>query len=1400
MKKKSHFGLTLIVFLVASFCLNAQKMYTKKVASSGDDIEIFTTSTGSITGTTLELHGKVTTQKQETFVRFTNVSLPVDAIINSVKLVFYATSNGNGTKTVLQVLGEKGNAAAYPASLNSTVITQLNNRLYTTPISWEQSSAIANQAYKSPDLKTMVATMFPAGLNNVNLSFRIKGNEQGNFTAWSYNGNTGLAPTLEIDYYSNIYSYTVTSNLDDIEEGNPPINSISDNSTLRLGGYITTSTSSANKIKQGIRFNGITIPPTAEVEDAYIEFTVKQTSSDQGAVINIKAEKGNAAAYKIEGNQLSKRKYTAISLNWSPERFATSGQKIRTPNLKNLIDENRLFGWQSGQSLAFLLDGNKFIGDVHSRNGSSTLQPSLIIRIKENGKGPSLPDVMVDPSLMTQIYINEVAPKGTVSEKEDWIELYNAHNQPVWIKDKVYISNSDSNPTKHELKNIIIPAKGRVVLIADNIVVENNHVNFKLANENARLYLSKNVNSQISLLNELNYTAMAFGQSFGRKTDGSAELVAFNIDSYNAPNTAGTINIPLNLSHTRGVYDTNFNLNITLPQNTVIRYTLDGITTPSKTVGTIYNGTPIPINKTTAIKIFAYSTTETNANSGVITHSFVLKNNFANEITSGLHWNNKAKTNAAEYAQAVGQIPIVSITTNSEPTASYRYATFEYIDKHVNANNSNFYSSTGVKRFGQESLNFENPNLKFKFNNDYGTAKAEYPFFDVLSYDKYPAVNKISRLELKEGQDGPSRIIYGLGYARFSEKLMMNLQKQMGKYALNTKFVHLFINGKWRGLKTMRDDFAQQNVEEYFGDDDANYTKVQLQDYDFTKGVVEPGEGSAAVWNNAKTLATPATFQQFKEKVDVDDYIKFMVQFMMFDMEEEAVAIGHNAAPLYSKFRFMINDTDGAVHNSTIGEAQKNYVQRWKRPDIGIKGPGGMFTALTGTLTGTMGNLEFKTLVKDAVLTHIGPAKAPWAGTPGAALSVSNITAKVHSLVAELDLVYKVDAAYMGHTSAMYDLWKKTFYPRVIAETPARVKYSLEKWLSIGLAHTLDYVTIHSNQEITPTTAISFTSPNAATTLVYYTKDGSDPMGNDGAISPKALKYTAAFNLPLGNYTIVTRAYTANNWGPLSYKAIQVVPPAVGKLVISGINYKPQTNSDAEFLLLTNAGNATLDLSGYNISDAITYTFPVGTTMAQGQTIMLAKNLSLITGFTSLTKYQWTSGSLNNSGETITFKDSTGFVADQVSYLSVAPWATQANGLGYYLKLINNNSDNTLPINWEAVEISTSLVNTLPTETMSTIKPKEMVLPPAFFLKEEIKQEVIVKIYPNPVTTDLAINLGNSAKAQVLIYDLNGILTIANDINESNATLHVSYLKTGTYIVKVIIDNGVIYSQRIVKE
>jgi len=52
---------------------------------------------------------------------------------------------------------------------------------------------------------------------------------------------------------------------------------------------------------------------------------------------------------------------------------------------------------------------------------------------------------------------------------------------------------------------------------------------------------------------------------------------------------------------------------------------------------------------------------------------------------------------------------------------------------------------------------------------------------------------------------------------------------------------------------------------------------------------------------------------------------------------------------------------------------------------------------------------------------------------------------------------------------------------------------------------------------------------------VYYTTDGSDPMGPNGVISSSAIKYTSPE--VLSSFTKLTvRPFTTNNWGPISTK------------------------------------------------------------------------------------------------------------------------------------------------------------------------------------------------------------------------------------------------------------------------
>ena len=173
------------------------------------------------------------------------------------------------------------------------------------------------------------------------------------------------------------------------------------------------------------------------------------------------------------------------------------------------------------------------------------------------------------------------------------------------------------------------------------------------------------------------------------------------------------------------------------------------------------------------------------------------------------------------------------------------------------------------------------------------------------------------------------------------------------------------------------------------------------------------------------------------------------------------------------------------------------------------------------------GNLEFKTLVKDQVLAQIGPAGGDMRGAQGAPLSVDNVQNLIRRNFAELgdNFAYKVDAAYMGARSTMYQDWLKQ-QPQVVAQVTDRVSYSLNRWAAYGMVHTLAPVTFTDNGS-----GIVLNNTNNAD--VYYTIDGSDPMGPNGVISGSAIKYTGSEVLPY-SAKLTVRPFTTNNWGPIT--------------------------------------------------------------------------------------------------------------------------------------------------------------------------------------------------------------------------------------------------------------------------
>jgi hypothetical protein len=345
------------------------------------------------------------------------------------------------------------------------------------------------------------------------------------------------------------------------------------------------------------------------------------------------------------------------------------------------------------------------------------------------------------------------------------------------------------------------------------------------------------------------------------------------------------------------------------------------------------------------------------------------------------------------------------------------------------------------------------------------------------------------------------------------------------------------------GIKSMREDYGPHTFEPYFGVDSDEFTKVSFQDAYWSNGTIEEADdGDPAVLKAINTVAKSGNFQEFKKYVDVDNMIRHQILYMFIDTEHEANAVVQNSVVSDGtgvKMMFNTNDSDGAFYNkgdtkasdhSLVGGAG-NYRHKWTESKS-RQGPGGYFGVYSGdSTTATKGNLEFKTMVKDRVLEIIGPASGSLTGAPGAPLSVDNVRKVISEEINKLYLPYRLDAAFMGDSSHVWSDWV-AYGPSVLALVPDRVSYSLQQWSKYNMTHTLSAAVV-----TTVNGGYTLTNTNAGTTL-YYTTDGTDPMGANGAI-PGAAGGNAAAKaykgevIPTGS-KIVARAFATNNWGPMA--------------------------------------------------------------------------------------------------------------------------------------------------------------------------------------------------------------------------------------------------------------------------
>jgi hypothetical protein len=137
-------------------------------------------------------------------------------------------------------------------------------------------------------------------------------------------------------------------------------------------------------------------------------------------------------------------------------------------------------------------------------------------------------------------------------------------------------------------------------------------------------------------------------------------------------------------------------------------------------------------------------------------------------------------------------------------------------------------------------------------------------------------------------------------------------------------------------------------------------------------------------------------------------------------------------------------------------------------------------------------------------------------------------------------------------------------------------------------------------------------------------------------------------------------------------------------IVIHEIFYEAFDGSPEEWVELKNRGSVSVDLGGWQFTDGISYTFPVGTTLAPGELLVVSNGAAAL-----LAKYPGRrvlgdfTGNLG-SGDTLRLEDAAGNPADEVSYEDSGRWTPYADGGGASLELRDARNDNASPEAWGA--------------------------------------------------------------------------------------------------------------------
>jgi len=759
-------------------------------------------------------------------------------------------------------------------------------------------------------------------------------------------------------------------------------------------------------------------------------------------------------------------------------------------------------------------------------------------------------------------------------------------------------------------------------------------------------------------------------------------------------------NLELSFNYERGYYDTPFQLIIACNDpGATIKYTTN-LSKPGINSGNIYSA-PITINKTTILKVVAYNSNET---TDLESHSYL----FLDEIINDANLYTYITQNpvyATQLEDAFKALPIISLSSTNIANSSAIETEVEtavemfFPDK----SRKGFVENSGIQTWGASPTN-PKKNFRLEFKAAYGSKKLNYNIFKADNYDnttyKIQPADKFDVLLLRAAsQDGLNGEFGNENLAQYvRNRVMFDVQMEMGYAVPHGRFVHVFVNGKYNGQYHLTERPDPEFFESYYGGDASEYEVYKSGEYWNGEDSIKTTIGYYA---NFGTTTSIANTNKYLDLNSTADYLLLMSYTGGFDWSDINNCLsGGSIAPGQMSYKFLLWDVDYSFGNGGNFHPQNGGDLNYFNAPLLEDGP---------VPDNLLKQLEFKYILADRMecACYNDGILSPEVLD---AMYMHRVNQVQTSLIAESARWGDLGFSYVGGNNLLHIPKAKwdvndefmTELERVRNEyIPYRTQNLVQHYVAKGLTSDLLAVEFNQYGGLAQTGfTLKLTNNNAASDI-YYTIDGSDPRDVKGKISSTAILYAGPITLPDGATTIKARIRDTNHtntnirkWSAMCPRTFYVNQNYTD-LVINEIHYNPNdsiytqttpidtvSGNNFEFIELKNTGNQTIHLKDVDFAKGIGYSFE-DINIPAGGFVVLAED-----GDRFIEKYGFEAdgifeGKLENSGEKIWLSDPVGNIIDSIRYNDSLPWDTIPDLGQYSLGLINSFADNYDALNWK---------------------------------------------------------------------------------------------------------------------